>query len=285
MRPDDALVARLRAAGIPAEDASSEARRLLCHALNVTRERLFLRTEPLTDDEAAALEPLIARRAAREPLAYILGERGFYGRTFTVTPAVLIPRPETELLVEVTAAALESVVTPRIADIGTGSGCIAIALAASMPQAMVYATDLSDDALAVAAANAVRNGVDPIFLQGDLCAPLPDGLRFEAIVSNPPYIAPSERIDLAPEVRDWEPASALFDPAGDGLGFYRRLAADATPRLAPGGLLAVEVGMGQAPAVEGLWRDAGLVDVRTHDDLAGIGRVVVGKALWEPPTP
>lgn len=273
---------RLADAGIPADEAAPEARLLFRHALGLSRERLLLRDQPLTDPERAALEPLLERRARREPLAYIVGERGFHGLTFRVTPDVLIPRPETELLVEEAVAHLLRGPwnhNPQVADIGTGSGCVAVAILHRIPWANVHATDLSPAALAVAADNAARNGMPGglRLFEGDLCAPLPADHRFHAIVSNPPYIAPVERDTLAPEVRDWEPPLALFDPDGDGLGLYRRLAADAPGRLVPGGLLAVEVGMGQADAVEALWREAGLTRVRSVPDLAGIPRVVRGE--------
>ena len=275
---------RLVAAGIEPDEARVEARMLVQHALGLTREQLVTRSEDSVDP--APLEPLLVRREAREPLAYILGEREFYGLPFFVTPAVLIPRPETELLVEIviTPNPNHGEVSPllgarglRIADIGTGSGCLAVTLAKLLPGASVYATDISEDALTVARRNAERHGGNVTFLHGDLLAPLPKGLLFDAMISNPPYIAQSEASTLAPEVVGGEPHVALFDREADGLGFYRRLARDAPERLAPGGLLAVEVGMGQSDEVSRLFADAGLTDVQTLPDLAGIGRVVCGK--------
>ena len=323
----------LTAAGISAADARTEARMLVQHAFGLTREQLLLRSEVELD--AALLEPFLLRRASREPLTYILGERGFYGLSFRVTPAVLIPRPETEHLVEVALAFLFTslgslgLATPsgfakevsysdetsgasyplrseeraisrtqrvprsravergevnksggerQVLDIGTGSGCIAVTLAKLLPEAQVWATDISEAALEVARENATRHGVHVEFHLGDLLAPLPLDLCFNVIVSNPPYIAPSEASTLEPEVRDFEPHTALFDNTldGEGLSFYRRLADEAPARLVPGGLLAVEVGQGQAEAVARLWRDAGLVEVSITPDLAGIGRVVSG---------
>lgn len=280
MRLSDLLrqtYARLLAAGIEPSEAGVEARLLLQHALGFTREQLITRSEDSVDP--TPLEPLLVRRERREPLAYLLGEREFYGLSFFVTPAVLIPRPETELLVEMIRSP-----PPRpagsqrlaIADIGTGSGCIAVTLAELLPEAQVYATDISEDALEVARRNAARHGVNVTFLLGDLLAPLPKELLFEVIVSNPPYISRTEAETLAPEVIDGEPHVALFDTDADGLGFYRRLASDAPKRLAPGGLLAVEVGMGQSGAVARLFEGAGLLDVQTIPDLAGTGRVVRG---------
>ena len=278
---------RLALAGIESGEARVEARLLIQHTFRLTREQLVTRSDSEVDP--ALLEPLLVRREDREPLAYLLGEREFYGLPFFVTPAVLIPRPETELLVEI---ALNSPsLTPTksenaegrgrgmgaIADIGTGSGCIAVTLAKLLPNVSIYATDISEDALTVARRNAERHGVGVTFLQGDLLAPLPEGLLFDAIISNPPYIAQSEASTLAPEVVGGEPHVALFDREADGLGFYRRLARDAPEKLVPGGLLAVEVGMGQSEFVAELFEGAGLENVRVIPDLAGIGRVVCGK--------
>ncbi len=284
--------------GIPPDEARLEARLLAAHALNLTREALYVRgSEPV---DPAILEPFLCRREAREPLSYLLGERGFYGRDFFVTPDVLIPRPETELLVEVClgfwgsgeVGSSEWVSgslapfphspfpiphSPILADIGTGSGCIAITLACELPQARVFATDLSESALSVARRNAERHGAAIEFLPGDLLGPLPDGLLFDAIVSNPPYISQGEQATLSPEVLG-EPHVALFDVEADGLGFYRRLASKSPEKLAPGGLLAVEVGQGQAESVAWLWSAAGLSDVTILLDIAGIGRVVRG--IW-----
>jgi release factor glutamine methyltransferase len=277
-------------AGIPADEARTEARILVQHAFDLTREQLILRPDREVDE--ALLEPLLARRVNREPLAYILGERGFYGLSFQVTPAVLIPRPETEHLVEAALNPLREAAPggypgralkrgERLLDIGTGSGCIAVTLAKYLPEAQVWATDISAAALDVARENAARHGARVEFRLGDLLAPLPPELCFEAIVSNPPYIAPTDASTLAPEVHDFEPHTALFDPilGGDGLTLYRRLAAETPARLVAGGLLTVEVGQGQAEAVAQLWRDAGLTDVTITRDLAGIGRVISGRKL------
>lgn len=276
----------LTEAGIPPNEAKPEVGMLLRTALGISKENLFLNPHAtISLSEFDALMVLITRRARREPLAYITGEREFYGLTFKVTPAVLIPRPETEHLVE---AVLEpntgSSGSPllgqggNLLDVGTGSGCIVVALAKALPGAQVWATDLSEEALAVARENASRHGVTIRFLQGDLLAPLPPELRFDAIVSNPPYIARSETPSLEPEVKDFEPSLALFDTQDDGLGFYRRLAQEAVPRLAPGGRLLVEVGMGQAEAVAALWHQAALENIEIIPDYAGIGRVVTGQS-------
>lgn len=272
-------VQRLEAVGLTAEQARVTSRVLLQDALRLTREELLIRPErTVTDDEAARYDALLARRERREPLAYILGWREFFGLPFSITPAVLVPRQETEHLVEVVLEAVRDTPAPRIADLGTGSGIIAVAVAANQPGAQVFATDISSDALALARENAERNRVaDRVaFFEGDLLAPIAGNAPFDAIASNPPYIAPEEIEQLQPEVRDWEPRVALGTNP-DSLHFYRRLAAEAPPLLVPGGLLAVEVGMGQAQAVADLWRSAGLTDVTATRDYAGIERVVTGR--------
>ena len=293
-----AATQRLLAAGIPADEARVEARILALHAFGLTREQLFLRmNSPVIGgqgEQGDAFDALVTRRASREPLAYITGEREFYGLTFKVTPAVLIPRPETEHLVEAVPTPAPPLLQGRgdvrnerrggfqrrggFCDLGTGSGCLAVTLAKLHPDTEVWATDLSAAALEVARENAARHGVRVHFRQGDLLAPLPPELCFSVIVSNPPYIARTEAPTLAPEVKDFEPSLALFDTDSDGLGFYRRLATEAVPRLLPGGRLLVEVGAGQADAVAQLWRQAGLEGVTIVPDLAGIGRVVMGQS-------
>lgn len=215
----------------------------------------------------------VERRLKREPLAYILGRAEFYALEFTITPDVLVPRPETEMLVE---AVLEKQ-PATAADIGTGSGCIAVAVAVNLPQVRVWATDISEGALRIARENARRHGVANRvqFLQGDLLQPLA-GLRLDVVASNPPYVAQSERLSLQPEVREWEPAHALFTGV-DPLQFHRRLAAEAHFHLHEGGWLILEVGMGQSEAVAVLLELAGYRQVRIRQDLAGIGRVVEGR--------
>ena len=270
---------RLEASGIAPDEARVEARILLSLALGASHEALRLRPErPLTDDEAARFDALIARRARREPLAYITGERAFYGLRLVVSPAVLIPRAETEFVVEATLGHLAGCAAPRVADVGTGSGCIAVAVAVNAPNARVWASDVSPDALAVAHTNVKQNGVEGqvTLAHGDLLGPLALFAPFEVIVSNPPYIAAGEVDTLEPEVRDWEPRVALGTHP-DGLHFYRRLAGEAPPLLAPGGLLVVEVGHQQAEAVAALWRKAGLRNVAVTNDYAGVARVVSGR--------
>ncbi|MFZ5827421.1 MAG: peptide chain release factor N(5)-glutamine methyltransferase [Bacillota bacterium] len=268
---------QLAAAGVA--DAEREAVWMLAHLLGCSAGALRLRaSEHLGAEGAAAFAAMVARRARREPLQYILGSEEFLGLSFQVTPAVLIPRLDTETLVKQALAYLSGRGEVMVADIGTGSGAIAVAVAHLLPLARVVAVDLSPEALAVAQANAARNGVaDRVeFREGDLLAPL-GAERFDAILSNPPYIGEDEMAGLMPEVREWEPRLAL-SPGSDGLLAYRRLASEAPARLKPGGMLGVEVGAGQARAVASLFRQTGLVDVTLYHDTAGIERVVIGSA-------
>ena len=278
---------RLRAAGV--DGADREAAWLLAHVLGCSAGALLARRdEPLPQEADEAYAALVARRERREPLQYILGTEEFMGLTFRVTPAVLIPRLDTAVLVEQAVARLAGRGPVRVADVGTGSGALAVAVAHRLPAARVVAVDVSPSALAVAAENARLNGVaDRVELrQGDLLEPLradapaaagigADDVWFDAILSNPPYISEPELEGLMPEVRDWEPRLALA--AGpDGLIFYRRLAAEAPAFLRPGGFLGVEVGAGQAGAVAGLFRAAGFVGITVHADTAGVDRAVFG---------
>lgn len=251
-----------------------DAELLLADLLGVGRAYLY--AHPEEEIHANILQEWqqrLERRARREPLAYILGKAEFYGLEFTVTPDVLVPRPETEVLVQAILAKQPA----TVADIGTGSGCIAVAVAVNLPQAQVWATDISEAALRVARENAERHGVAERvrLLQGDLLQPLA-GMRFEVIASNPPYVAESERLSLQPEVREWEPPQALFT-GSDPLQFHRRLAAEAHFHLHEGGWLMMEVGMGQAEAVAALLEETGYRQVRILNDLSGIGRVVEGR--------
>lgn len=263
-------------------NAAQETRWLLERALGTTWLRLKLESDHRVSEESRSLAwSLLTRRMSGEPLQYLLGTQEFCGLDLEVTPAVLIPRPETELLVQELKDLSERPATGNaslIADIGTGSGCIAVALAHALPKATVYATDLSAAALDVARRNASRHGMAERvrFLEGDLMAPLSDlGLqgRLAAVVSNPPYIPTGELAGLQREVRR-EPQAAL-DGGPDGLAFYRRLLREAKPYLAPGGRLVLEVGQGQAGPVCRMAEELGgygLLGVRR--DEAGIDRVV-----------
>lgn len=258
--------AELRDAGC--ESPRLDAELLLADALASTRTALHLRPErELTRAESDRFAHALARRRAREPVAYILGTRAFRHIDLAVDPRVLVPRPETELLVEV---ALRLPRGARVADVGTGSGAVALALKHERPDLVVLATDASADALAVARANAATLGLEVEIREGDLLTPL-DGVSLDAILSNPPYVPDRDRDGLEPEL-DREPPEALF--AGpDGLDVLRRLVPAAAAR-AP--FVALEVGAGQAGAVGELLRRAGMSEVVAHRDLAGIERVVVG---------
>jgi release factor glutamine methyltransferase len=268
-----AAIARLTAAGV--ESPRLEAQLLLAQALGVTRTAVVAGTHrPPNAEHYAEFARLVQERERRIPLAYLRGTQEFFGLTFLVSPEVLIPRPETEMLVEF---ALEKLRAGTLADVGTGSGCILTAVLARALQARGIGFDLSAGALAVARQNAARNGVAERtrLVRGDLLTGA-EAQKFEVIVSNPPYIPSAEIADLAPEVRDGEPRLAL-DGGADGLNCYRRLALQALRALRPGGWLAVEVGRGQAPEVETLWQEAGWGEVGVRHDLAGIERVVCGR--------
>jgi len=260
----------LSAKGI--DNARLEAEWLLCAATGLDRVGLYLNFDkPMSDDELASFRAMVTRRARREPLQHILGTQEFYGLEFEVSPDVLIPRHDTETLV--TEALAHRPDARSVLDIGTGSGCIAVALAHDLPGAAVTAIDISPAALAVARRNAGRNGVAVEFLAGSLLEPVA-GRRFDLIVSNPPYI-PSRDIDgLEPEVRDFDPRGAL-DGGVDGLDVYRALIPAAPEYLHPSGWLLVEVGIGQAPEVAELFRKTGDYNQPvTACDPGGVERVV-----------
>jgi len=257
------------------ENARREAEWLLCAATGLDRVGLYLHFDkPLHDDELAAYRSMVTRRGKREPLQYILGTQEFDGLTFMVSPAVLIPRYDTETLIETALSHVPG--TGRILDIGTGSGCIAIALAKRLPEAVVSAVDLSSDALTLARSNAAQHGVDVTFLQGSFFEPVA-GQRFDLIVSNPPYIRSVDLGTLQTEVRDFEPRLAL-DGGDDGLDAYRVLVAEAPQYLEPGGWLLLEVGIGQDGDVGKLLAEAGFDTIVREPDSAGIQRVTGG--MW-----
>jgi release factor glutamine methyltransferase len=267
----------LEAAAELREDAARDAGLLLMYATGTTRAEMIAGPERvLTAEQMRAYEGMIARRLANEPIQYITGEQEFYGLALRVTPAVLIPRPETELLVEAVLAEVDASAPVRVVDVGTGSGAIAIALASRLANAEIVAVDISRAALEVAAENAARHGRVRL-VESDLLAAVETG--FDVVVSNPPYVAEGEREGLHPQVREWEPAEALF--AGvDGMDVYRRLVPEAWGALRAGGLLAMEIGQGQRTGVAGLlagWGGVRFVDVRFVDDLRGIARVVVAR--------
>jgi release factor glutamine methyltransferase len=264
----DSAVVAIAAAG--SDTPRLDAELLLGHALGLDRAALVMTPErEVTGPAVRAFQDLVRRRSAgREPVAYLLGRRGFRRLELIVDARVLVPRPETELLVE---AALGLPRGARVVDVGTGSGAVALALKDERGDLDVRATDISEKALAVARANAARLGLDVALSRADL---LEGVAPVDAVLSNPPYVAEAERATLPPEVARHEPALALF--AGpDGLDVARRLVAQAGASSAA--LLALEVGQGQAPAVAGLVRAAGFGDVEALRDLAGIERVVVGR--------
>jgi release factor glutamine methyltransferase len=253
-----------------------DAELLIAHVLRSERVKLYMDFDrPLMAAELAELRALTVRRRKREPVAYLIGRREFYKRAFEVSNAVLIPRPDTETLVERALELLAPDAAARALDLCTGSGAIAISLAAERPQLHVTATDLSAAALEVASRNAVRHGVaDRIELrEGDLFAALPSGTRYDLIVANPPYVSDSEMPALAPELHH-EPALALR--AGDtGLDVLRRLCEQSADWLAPDASLLFEVGAGQASEISELLRnDSRLRAIRTYKDLGGVERVV-----------
>jgi release factor glutamine methyltransferase len=265
---------RLRAAGV--EDAPRDARLLLAAALGVEAgHRPVLPSRPLAPAEAVRFRRLIAARAARCPVSRLLGRRGFWDIELAIDDAVLDPRPETETLVEAVLDRLSDPAAPlRLLDFGTGSGCLLLALLASLPAARGVGVDRSLAALACARANAGRLGLAgrADFLVGDWGCALAGG--FDIIVANPPYIVTAEIDGLAPEVHRFEPRSAL-DGGADGLACYRTLVPDLARLLAPGGIGAIECGIGQAMAVATLLRNVGLDDVTTRNDLGGIPRCLV----------
>ena len=270
---------QLTAAGV--ETPRFDTQLLLAWTLKARREDLVREPERvLSEREEIIFRKAVSLRMERRPLPYITGEAWFYGRAFKINRAVLIPRPETEGLAELALAACRDIEAPKLADIGTGSGCLAVTLAAERPDAAVWATDLSQDALKEARKNVVRYGLSErvLLLHGDLLHPLPVGLRLDVIVSNPPYVAEAELGYLPPEVRDYEPRlalSGLGDAAGaDGTALHRRILAEAPPFLKPGGRVLLEVGQGQSERVAQIARALGYTDVTVTADYARIGRVV-----------
>jgi len=254
--------------------ARRDAETLLVHLLGKNRAWMLAHFDDELGYECAEQYiAMLERRFAGEPIQYILGETEFYRLPFRVTPDVLIPRPETEHVVEEVAALAQLFSGPRIVDVGTGSGAIAVALAHELPEAVVTATDVSAAALSVARENAARNGVvERIrFVEGDLLEPVA-GEQFDIVVSNPPYVPETERESLAVEVRDYEPGQALFAGAA-GLDVYRRLIPQAFAALAPCGYLVLEIGHGQEPPVGALLGEAGFEEIEFAADLQGIPRV------------
>ncbi|WP_141059559.1 peptide chain release factor N(5)-glutamine methyltransferase [Stenotrophomonas rhizophila] len=263
------------ATALPGVEGRHEAELLLLHVLGKPRSWLFSHaTDPVETGDVAAFHALLARRVAGEPVAYLLGHRGFWTLDLAVSPATLIPRPETELLVELALARLPVDTALAVADLGTGSGAIALALASERPQVDVTATDLSTAALDMARGNAARNGLARVrFVQGAWFAPL-QGMRFDLIASNPPYIASNDPHLQQGDLRH-EPATALASGI-DGLDDIRLIVAGAGAHLLPGGWLLIEHGWDQGAAIRTLFEHAGFEQVHTERDLEQRDRVTRG---------
>jgi release factor glutamine methyltransferase len=265
-----------RARGI--ENPRLDAELIVAHALGIDRMRVILdAARPLEGAELERLRELVKRRRAHEPIAYIRGEREFYGLSFRVDKRVLIPRPDTETLVDVALARTAHVsMSMRQLDLCTGSGCVAIAMARQRPTACAFAIDLSEDAIACARGNALRLGAYNVaFACGDLFEPV-RGRRFDLVTANPPYIATAEIPTLQQDIKDFEPRLAL-DGGEDGLAIVRRIVEGASEALAPGGVLVIEIGSGEGAATVELFEARGFRDVRLDRDLARHERVVSGR--------
>lgn len=271
---------RLHEGGVDAPRLNAEC--LLAEALGVDRTRLLARLPELAPADATArFETLLARRLRREPLSYVLGHQEFWSLDFEVDPSVLIPRPETEQIIELALAAFPDArrgAPVTVCDIGTGSGCLAVTLAHEWPAARVVAVDLSPAALHLARRNARRCGVEGRlhFVVSDLLDSLSTSEKFHLIVSNPPYVALREAAELEPEL-GWEPETALFGGT-DGLDIIRRLLPSVPEHLCPGGLFLMEIGAGQGEDVLALAREAGALEAEVLPDLAGLPRML--RARW-----
>ncbi len=260
---------RLTEAGC--ESPRVDAEILVAHVLELPRSELALaRARKLSGGEEKELERLVVRREAREPLAYVVGEWGFRGLTLSVDHRVLVPRPETEIVVERCLARLDSLAGPHVLDVGTGSGAIALAIADEHPRAHVTGIDASPDALEVAGANALRTELPIELREWDLFAGLPDG-PWDLVVSNPPYVLPEEIETLEVEVREWEPREALV-----GVGATEAVARGAVDVLRPGGALVLEVAAGDAARIVSMLESLEYEDIAVTRDLAGRERVVEG---------
>lgn len=260
------------------ENPRLDAEVLLARALSATRTQLFIdMLRPLMPEELSRFRDMVKRRRAHEPVAYILGEREFYGRTFRVDPRVLIPRPDTETLVEVALARTRPrSMFARVADLCTGSGCVAITLARERPTTAVVGTDKSADAIAAAEENALRLGAyNARFIMCDLWSA--EMTELDLVTANPPYIASADIEKLSPDIARFEPRLAL-EGGSDGLTLVTRIIREAPTRLALGGVLALEVGEGQAPQARAALEAAGFEDIDTARDYARIERVVSG--VW-----
>ncbi len=267
--------AYFKSRGIPS--ARLDAELLIGHALGLDRVQVYLAHDrPLLEAELEPIRVLVRRRGNREPLAWIVGKREFYGRDFRVGPGVLVPRPDTETLIEALLPLVPAEGDLYVADVGSGSGCIGLTLAAERPNLRLYAIDKAEAPLAFTRENVDALGLKErvAVLRGSLLAPVPAARPIDWVVSNPPYIPTADLAGLEPEVRDQEPRLAL-DGGADGLDVYRALLAEAGERARVG--VALEVGAGQAGAVRAMVAAAGFLEVSVHADLGGIERVVMGR--------
>ncbi len=266
-----AVSAGLRAMGI--EDAEKEVELFITEGLGIGRVQLYRDNPKLSAAEALMLNEMLRRRQRREPLQYIIGHVEFCGLKIRVGPGVLIPRPESELLAEEAVARLSDRPSPRVLELCTGSGCVALSVARGLPRSEVTATDTSGDALRYAGENARLNRIGNVrFLKGSLFGPVA-GERFDAVLANPPYIRTEDIDGLAPEIRLWEPRAAL-DGGADGLDFYREIIASAGEHLNPGGMLIVETGGPLAGPVADMARAAGLSPEAPTRDYGGCDRII-----------
>lgn len=254
-----------------------DAELLMGHALRMSRIQIYMNFDkPLTEDELTCIRGFVKRRSNREPVAYIIEEKGFYKFDFTIVPGVLCPRPDTETIIEVANHWIPKDRDYFICDVGSGSGCIGLSLLLEHPNARLYATDISESALRCTKLNIKRHNLmtRAAPLKGPFLQPIPLERPIDLIVSNPPYIPTSEIEGLAPEVANHEPRLAL-DGGQDGLDCYRALIQQAAPRIRDG--IIVEIGLGQESAVADLMKDAGLIDIELHNDLTDRVRIVSGR--------
>lgn len=257
------------------ERAQKEAEILIAYGAGIETLEMYRDNPDMTDSQICAAEKLLSRRLLREPLSYIIGHEEFLDLTLEVGDGVLIPRPETELMAE---HALKKRGAQTILDLCTGSGCLALALARGIPSSQVYGVDISDIAVGYARRNALRNNISNVrFLNGDLFAPLKKTELFDLIISNPPYIRSGDIIGLQPEIRGWEPKTAL-DGGEDGLDFYRKIIPSASGYLKDRGMLMLEIGAGQADDTADMIMRAGYSNLRIIKDYNGIERII--EAEW-----
>jgi release factor glutamine methyltransferase len=255
-----------------------EARAILARSLGTDPLEFYAHPErPVDPERREAFEELLRRRLAGEPLAYVTGKREFCSRSFVVTRDVLIPRPETETLAELAIETAGRMKNPRILDLGTGSGCLAVTLSLEVRGCEVFASDVSAAALGVARRNARTHGARIRFVRSDILGSFAKS-SFDIIISNPPYISEAEYAELSPQIRRYEPRTALLG-GEDGLGYIRKIAAAATESLREGGFLLLEIGAGQAQSVEDIVCENGFSDIRFETDIGGVERVV--KATWK----